>query len=72
MRLLDVAMNEKQILRSIAIILVALSTIIIVFLRVAGIDLTEGQLLVTFWPWWVTVLAVDAVAILILRKCGDI
>jgi hypothetical protein len=35
----------------------ALGGLIVVFRRVAGIDLTEGQLLAQDWTWWITAVA---------------
>lgn len=44
-------------LNAIAVVLATIGIAIVVFQRATGIDLTEGQLLVQRWPWWLTAAA---------------
>ena len=45
----------NRILNAIGWLLIALGVVVVVFRLVAGIDLTEGQLLVQDLPWWILV-----------------
>lgn len=47
-------MTENRILKWIGLLVIALGIAIIVFLRIVGIDLTEGQLFIQYLPWWIT------------------
>ena len=43
---------ENKVLKSIGWVIICIGVMAIIFLRVWGIDLTEGQLLVRMLPWW--------------------
>lgn len=47
-------MTENRLLKWIGWMVIVLGILIIVFRRVAGIDLTEGQLFIQDLPWWIT------------------
>jgi hypothetical protein len=47
-------MTENKILKWIGYLVIALGIGIIIFRRIAGIDLTEGQLFIQDLPWWIT------------------
>ena len=53
-------MSKKALIQAIGWLLVLLALSIIIFRRIAGIDLAEGQLLIQDWPWWVTAIACGA------------
>jgi len=46
-------MTEKRILKWIGWLVIFIGILIIVFRRIAGIDLTEGQLFIQDLPWWI-------------------
>jgi uncharacterized membrane protein YdcZ (DUF606 family) len=46
---------ENRILKAIGWLLIAFGVLVVIFRRVAGIDLTEGQLFVQDLPWWILV-----------------
>lgn len=51
--------------------LIFVAAMIIVTLRVAGLDLTEGQLLVEYWPWWTLVVSLLGWAMLLFWRSGE-
>ena len=61
-------MSEKSLIQAIGWILVVLALSIIVFRRIAGIDLTEGQLFIQDWEWWVTAIAFSAFGAWMVNK----
>ena len=50
-------------MRILGLILTAIGAVLIVGARVASIDLTEGQSLVQFWPYYAAALACFAAAL---------
>ena len=64
-------MTERRIIEVIGWLLISLGGLIVVFRRVAGIDLTEGRLLVQDWPWWVTAVACLLGGFCIHRKAAN-
>lgn len=51
-------------------ITIALALIETVFLRIVGINMTEGQLLITFWPAWLTIVGLFFLGAWLLREKG--
>jgi len=46
-------MNEYKMLERLGWTVFSLGVLIIVFRRIVGIDLTEGQLFIQDLPWWI-------------------
>ncbi|HHJ80714.1 MAG TPA: hypothetical protein ENJ65_03680 [Candidatus Tenderia electrophaga] len=46
-------MTESKILKWVGLLLIAGGILIVIFRRIAGIDLTEGQLFSQDLPYWI-------------------
>lgn len=44
---------SNKLLNAMGWLALSIGEITIIILRIVGIDLTEGQLLIKYWPFWI-------------------
>lgn len=61
-------MNDKHLSRAAGWLLMFVAVAIIASRRILGIDLTEGQLLISDWPWFVVAVVVALIGARLAAK----